>query len=287
MIGQKKPMVTANRLSSLLSTAWGRERFPVKVNELALEYSRQSFPDSPIDRVQGEDLSGFDGMLTANKARSKWLILYNHATASEGRKRFTIAHELGHYLLHRQRQDRFECGNHSLNASDHNLPAIETEADGFASTLLMPRDDFRDQVDGQPISFDLLGHCADRYGVSLTAATLRWLEIVPQRAVLVVSRDDHMLWAKSNAMALQCGAYFATRKHTIELPQNALAHSRNATHRVDRRRGQAHAWFARAPASLPITEMTHRSDQSDIALTLLLLPEADELGFCHDEVIYE
>ena len=53
--------------------------------------------------------------------------------------------------------------------------------------------DFRKQVDGQPVSFDLLGHCAERYGVSLTAAALRWTEIAEKRAVLVASRDDQAL----------------------------------------------------------------------------------------------
>lgn len=37
-----------------------------------------------------------------------------------------------------------------------------------------------------------------------------------------------MLWAKSNKAALKSGAYFATRKNTIELPHDALAHSYNA-----------------------------------------------------------
>ena len=165
----KKPMAEANRISTMLSMVLGAERFPVKVDELAVEYSRQCFADSPIDKVQGEDLDGFDGLLKANKARSKWLILYNSATPSEGRKRFTIAHEFGHYILHRHQQDLFECGDGDIETGDNNERDIEAEADLFSSTLLMPLDDFRRQVDGQPISFDLLGHCADRYGVSLTA----------------------------------------------------------------------------------------------------------------------
>ena len=70
----KKPMAEANRISTMLSMVLGAERFPVKVDELAVEYSRQCFADSPIDKVQGEDLDGFDGLLKANKARSKWLI---------------------------------------------------------------------------------------------------------------------------------------------------------------------------------------------------------------------
>ena len=96
MTEAKGPMAEANRISKMLNMVLGPERFPVKVDELAQEYSRQCFADSPIDKVQGEDLDGFDGLLKANKSRSKWLILYNSAVRSEGRKRFTIAHEFGH-----------------------------------------------------------------------------------------------------------------------------------------------------------------------------------------------
>ena len=60
----------------------------------------------------------------------------------------------------------------------------------------------------------------------------------------MASRDDHMLWAKSNKAALRSGAYFATRKNTIELPHDALAHSYNAFGMADSRTGRAQSWFA-------------------------------------------
>ncbi len=284
MTERKQPMAEANRISSMLNMVLGSNRFPVKVDEVALEYSRQCFADSPVDMVYGEDLDGFDGLLKANKARSKWLILYNSATPSEGRKRFTIAHEFGHYILHRHQQNLFECGDDDIETGGNNNERdIETEADLFASTLLMPLDDFRRQVDGQPISFDLLGHCADRYGVSLTAAALRWTEIAEKRAVLVASRDDHLLWSKSNHAAFKSGAYFATRKNTIELPRGALAHSYNASNMADNRTGRAQSWFAREPANMSITEMTRVAGQYDFTLTLLLLPEAEWQGARHDD----
>ena len=152
---------------------------------------------------------------------------------------------------------------------------IETDADLFASTLLMPLDDFRRQVAGQPVSFALLGHCADRYGVSLTAAALRWTEIAAHRAVLVASRDDHLLWAKANAAAFKSGAYFATRKRTIALPPEALAHSDNCTGASQTHTTRAQTWFPREPASMPLTEMTKVAGQYDYTLTLLLLPDAE------------
>ncbi len=269
-------MAEANRISSMLKLVLGAERFPVRVDEVAMEVSRQCFADSPVDKVLGEDLDGLEGMLAANKARSKWLIVYNSAIRSEGRKRFTIAHEFGHYILHRHQQDQFQCGDGDIEAGDRPERDIETEADQFASTLLMPLDDFRNQVAGQPVSFALLDHCAKRYGVSLTAAALRWTEIAERRAVLVASRDDHLLWSKSNQAAFKSGAYFATRKQTIELPRDALAHSGrllDATAQTQSTRAQA--WFPREPASMPLTEMTLVAGGYDYALTLLLMPEAE------------
>lgn len=275
MTEPKQPKAEANRISKLLKVVLGEGRFPVKAGEVALEYSRQCFPDSPVDRVDGEDLDGFEGMLASNKSRSKWRILYNSAVTSEGRKRFTIAHEFGHYLLHRNGQDRFECGDDDIETGGGNDDDIETQADKFASTLLMPLDDFRLQVDGHPLSFDLLGHCADRYGVSLTAAALRWIEIAEQRAVLVASRDDHMLWAKSNEAAFKSGAVFATRKRTIAMPADALAHSGNCTGTSQNQSIPARIWFPREPSYVQLAEMTKVAGNYDYTLTLLLMPDAE------------
>lgn len=245
--------------------------------DIALEYTQQKFRDAPIAKVQGEDLDGFDGMLAPNKKRDKWMILYNSAVSSGGRKRFTVAHEFGHYLLHRHQQEEFACGAGDIETSGEGQGGrdIEKEADEFATTLLMPLDDFRRQVDGEEMDFDLLGHCADRYGVSLTAAAIRWLEIAPQRAVLVASRDDHMLWATSNEAAFKSGAFFATRKNTLELPEAALAHSRYCTGAPQARNTDARSWFAREPAEMPVREMTKVAGNYDYTLTLLVMPEAE------------
>lgn len=278
-----QPKAEANRISNVLRLVLGEARFPVKADQVALEYSRQCFPDSPVDKVDGQDLDGLEGMLAANKARSKWLILYNSAVTSEGRKRFTIAHEFGHYLLHRHQQDEFQCGDDDIETGDRNKKDIETEADQFASTLLMPLDDFRKQVDGQTVSFDLLGHCADRYGVSLTAAALRWTEIADKRAVLVASRDDHMLWAKSNEAAFKSGAFFATRKRTIEVPRDALAHNDNCSATSQSQSIRAQVWFPREPSYVELKEMSKVAGNYDYTLTLLLMPDAQWRQPQHDD----
>ncbi len=65
-----------------------------------------------------------------------------------GRRRFTIGHELGHHILHRTGGQPLFCRSVVIDeapepqveaaASDSKVPIIETEADIFAASILMP-----------------------------------------------------------------------------------------------------------------------------------------------------
>jgi hypothetical protein len=85
---------------------------------------------------------------------------------------------------------------------------IEAQANTFASYLLMPRNDFEAQVGGHELSFELLGHCAERYETSLTATALKWLEFTPEAAMLVVAdHDEFICWSYCSQAAKRIGAY--------------------------------------------------------------------------------
>ncbi len=268
-------MAEANRLSAMLRTVLQGDRFPVDVRQLALEYSRTCFPESPISEIQAQPLPGFEGMLAAHKTKTKWLIVYNDRL-SAGRVRFTLAHEFGHYILHRERQSLFECSENDMHDWDSQERLMESEADTFASFLLMPLDDFRTQLEGQSISIPLLAHCACRYGVSMMAAALKWLEIAPKRAVVVAARDGFVLWARSNKAALNSGAYLATRKRTIEVPEASSLSRIIAVSDTQPVRQRAQLWFPREPDSMPLNELVHVSQGSyPYTLGLLLMPDAE------------
>lgn len=243
----------------------------MRVPELAKEYSLHRFPDDPVSLVAGDNLPTFDGALyKAPPGKKGWGIIYNKAIASSGRINFTIAHEFGHYLLHRLRfPDGLECGQQDMVRWDSEYRQIEAQANEFASSLLMPLDDFRRQLDAKAKpTLDDLGGCAERYGVSLVAATLRWLQYTERRSVMVVSRDGFILWARSSPAALRTGAYFKTvGRPPVPVPATSLAAQPEL---MEKSRGQmAHdsdAWFAE-----PCEEIALASDQYDFTISLLHL----------------
>lgn len=222
------PQKWAFQLTHILNAyATNLERFPVDVKTLAKEFSHHKYPDDPITKIKGASLPNFDGgLFKAPGRRSEWGIIYNDSIRSKGRINFTLAHEFGHYLLHRlDYPDGIECGEQDIVRWDSAYGQIEHEANIFAANLLMPLDDYRQQIDPKTIiNLDMIGHCADRYEVSLMAAILRWIEYTECRAVLVVSRDGFILWARSSKAAFRSGIYFKTSNSPpISVPQGALA----------------------------------------------------------------
>lgn len=258
-------------------------RFPVDVRGLAMDYSQQVFPHEPIRRVEGISLDGCDGaLLRIPGARGDWGILYNGDVASPGRINFTLAHELGHYLVHRHAfPDGLQCSQNDIAAGDPGIRDIEREADQFAADLLMPFDDFRRQVPPRAVpDMQALSDCASRYGVSLLAVTLRWLACTERRAVLVVSREGFILWSRPSAAALRTGAYIRTaNRPPVEVPPSSLVLARVPD--AERRAGLLHArgvWLGE-----PCTELAVASDRYDFGLSLLLLGDAPDRRWRQDD----
>src|SRR5258708_1420312 len=219
------PTRWAHDLTHVLNVALGENRFPVNVKELALGYSAQRYPADPISVVRGDALPGFDGaLIKAPPGKKGWGIFYNTRIGSPGRINFTLAHEFGHYLLHRLAYPQgIRCGDQAVGRWVSEYGQIEHQANVFSATLLMPLNDFRRQVEPRSkVDLDMLSACADRYRVSLIAAVLRWLEYTERRAVLVVSRDGFILWARSSTAAVKTGAFFRTSMGPIAIPDRSL-----------------------------------------------------------------
>lgn len=260
----------AIEISKLLNLVLGLDHFPIDVARVAQEYSMQRFPDEPIALVRGESLPGFDGALYRAPAGKKgWGIFYNSAIQSRGRVNFTLAHELGHYFLHRLAYpDGIRCGEQDVVRWDSAYGQVEHQANLFAANVLMPLDDFRKLI--QPkvrITLEMVSTAADRYRVSLVAAILRWLSFTERRAVLVVSRDGYILWSRASEPALKSGAFVRTVGRTVPVPTDSLANRpRDVNVDNDIADHPAGVWFNEG-----VRELAVFSEQYDFVLSLLLL----------------
>lgn len=86
------------------------------------------------------------------------------------RDRFTIAHELGHYVLHFLYPNRKGKRVQRMEAERYGSGRVEWEANWFAAGFLMPADRFRERylvLAGSPTSL------AEEFGVSVEAAKIR------------------------------------------------------------------------------------------------------------------
>jgi len=276
---RSSPQREANRISKLLNLRPG-PRFPVDVREIALTYSQTfSCADKIVD-VKGGAFGRFDGALLFNAdkpTKKEWGIVFNE-NATPGRQRFTISHELGHFILHRQMQKIFECGQDEVCTSAGEESDIEAEADKFASYLLMPADDVRKQVEPRDLSvtIDRLSGLADRYGVSLQAAVLKWLELTERRALIIVHIDGYMLWARSSHSAFKSGLWFRTRNGPpVPIPSNSLAANDQVARETDGQPGDARLWFPKEPTGMTVREMKVSADNHRQIMSLLVLPDAE------------
>jgi len=265
----KAPRAWAGRLTTMLDQVLGADRFPVDVSAVAQGYSAQVYPGDSIVHVDGANLPGFEGALLPVPGRKGWGIIYNQGIASRGRINFTLAHEFGHYLVHRAEHPKgIHCSTDDVSRGQTGTRDIEREADLFAADLLMPFNDFRKQItEHESPDIDAISACAVRYRVSLLAATLRWISYTQRRAVLVVSRDGFILWSRSSDAALKTRAFFRTSVGPIEIPQASLAARQDLP--VDNRTGLRHpagVWFDEE-----VKEMAVFSEQYDFAVSLVIL----------------
>lgn len=282
----KTPEAWAIRLSQLLQhvqTATGESLYPIRVQDIACDISRQFFPEEPITQICGESFSTkFEGMLRpVPQSKGQWGIIYNNAIKSRGRINFTLAHELGHYLLHRAAlAEGIQCSRQDMMGWDTAYSQREAEANQFASYLLMPKNMFEAQLDGEVLSLHLMQHIAEHFDVSITAALLKWIEFTNKRAMLVVARDGFVDWARSSEMLFKSGVFLKPKQETIELPIQSLAARKDRL--FDNESGIGHkagVW----PFREDVQEMTLLADNYDMTISLLLFDDQAPFRSFEDE----
>ena len=113
-------------------------------------------------------------------------------SGSYERKNFSIAHELGHFILnHGDSVQRF-CSDEDMQK--WHKAQEETEANFFAGELILPKKLIEKKCDVKKINFSPVKKIAEEFKASLTATTIRFVRFCPEKCAVVFSQDANIKW---------------------------------------------------------------------------------------------
>ena len=141
-----------------------------------------------------ENSVGFEGMLL--KKEYEGYIFFN-GQSHLVRQRFTIAHELGHWMIPWHTMDgrvSFKCDSNTTTdtmqavSKISNIPKIEIEANRFAASLLLPKNEFKTAIKREPC-LKRLRQLAFDYKVSFQAFCFRFKELSDYDCAIIQHKD--------------------------------------------------------------------------------------------------
>jgi hypothetical protein len=133
-------------------------------------------------RVKSGGLSGAEGRLVATAGHGG--VIRAVLTNNEGRWRFTVAHEIGHYVLHQH--GTIDRTTRKKDFTVWTRASEEAEANYFAAELLMPEEMFQPACVGVP-SIKLLDSLSGTFRTSLLATAFQYWEYTREPVALVLS----------------------------------------------------------------------------------------------------
>jgi Zn-dependent peptidase ImmA (M78 family) len=196
-------------------------QFGPNSNAIAL---KELFQGVILNRVNGDkceikydNFDSFEGMMRPNGDR-KWQIVINSKISYLPRRNFTLAHEIAHFVGHRFKQTDFNCTFDNIN--DFHTQSFESEANEFASSLLMAADVVRKYDGSKNFDHISVSELAEEFGVSRSAAAYRWIKLSSRNIGFGISRDGYFLQGRaSDELAAKRVRFWSGR----ELPSESLA----------------------------------------------------------------
>jgi Zn-dependent peptidase ImmA (M78 family) len=137
----------------------------IKVNPLDIEGLLKAYEVNIRRRPMEDEISGH-----LEATEDGWYVTIN-SLHHPRRQRFTLAHELGHFLLHSgERKDFLDRMLFRANEQSR----METEANRFAASLLMPEEEFKRFVNQHSSKVEDI---AEHFQVSALAVRVRAKEL--------------------------------------------------------------------------------------------------------------
>jgi len=205
---------------------------------------------------------------------TEWGIFVNEDSSPE-RRRFTIAHELGHFVLHRAKRRTFNCDKAAVHLSLESAGVIEREADEFASNLLMPGDVLRERITSQDVDLHLLSGLAKAFGVSFEALCIRFIKYTEKRAILLHWDNGFLKYEWRSRSAVLSNTRIRRVSDPVEPLRNTVAADESIAQEWNGIDMAATTWCVGEEPYMKLQEFKHSYGSRDRVLTLLILEDAE------------
>lgn len=148
-------------------------------------------------RVKYRNLQGCDARILGMGNRAMITVKQG---GNPRRQRFSIGHEIGHWLHHRGQ--RLMCEGRDIETGSVIGNSAEKTADRFAAKLMMPDFLLRESLRGHGSRFDMntIRNVAEEFNTSLTATAIRLVEYEPAPCLLVSHASRGRKWFARSPM---------------------------------------------------------------------------------------
>jgi Zn-dependent peptidase ImmA (M78 family) len=143
-----------------------------------------------LDYVKFDFESSLKSQQTATKQVPRALLSFNERAIAvdekvcDPRERFSIFHEISHYILPNHQDALYLCDETCMNF--HTRSSLEKEANLVAADLLFKGNEFTTEANSQPLSAKMVKNLAQKYEASFEATARRLVEKHSHPAMLVV-----------------------------------------------------------------------------------------------------
>jgi len=125
--------------------------------------------------------------------------------ASLPRQRFSLGHELGHWVNDRGKNLTYRCNTNDMRqrtASQHNFrQQKEVRANKFSAELLMPQHIFNIHQSDLDISTESVSYLAEKFNTSRTSTAIRFVELSSLPCMIICwGKDGTRRWFSKNSI---------------------------------------------------------------------------------------
>jgi hypothetical protein len=142
------------------------------------------------------EVEGFDGALVRAKGTPFAEIVIRNTIKEQGRKNFTVAHELGHFVLPDHDSDDVVCSSDEVNDWSADARIREREANEFAAELLMPAGVVGQTIGPLNPAFDAIEKIGEICNSSLSSSAWRFCDLTGHRCAVIWSSGGKIVWER-------------------------------------------------------------------------------------------